>query len=61
MRSVLFIVYLVTVLLSLLLLLLSHFSRVQLYATPWTAAHQASPIPRILMQRHDSMCGSVVE
>ena len=26
---------------SLLLLLLSHFSRVQLYATPQTAAHQA--------------------
>ena len=25
----------------LLLLLLSHFSRVQLCATPWTAAHQA--------------------
>ena len=27
----------------LLLLLLSHFSRVRLCATPWTAAHQASP------------------
>ena len=27
----------------LLLLLLSHFSRVQLCATPWTAAYQASP------------------
>ena len=26
-----------------LLLLLSHFSRVRLCATPWTAAHQASP------------------
>ena len=26
----------------LLLLLLSHFSRVQRCATPWTAAHQAS-------------------
>ena len=26
-----------------LLLLLSHFSRVQLCATPWTAAHQAPP------------------
>ena len=25
----------------LLLLLLSHFSHVQLYVTPWTAAHQA--------------------
>ena len=24
------------------LLLLSHFSRVQLFATPWTVAHQAS-------------------
>ena len=27
----------------LLLLLLSHFSRVQLLATPWTAAYQAPP------------------
>ena len=27
---------------KLLLLLLSHFSRVQLFATPWTAVHQAS-------------------
>ena len=26
-----------------LLLLLSHFSRVQLFATPWTAAYQAPP------------------
>ena len=26
-----------------LLLLLSHFSRVQLCATPWTAAYQAPP------------------
>ena len=30
-------------LLLLLLLLLSHFSRVRLYATPQTAAHQAPP------------------
>ena len=29
--------------LLLLLLLLSRFSRVQLLATPWTAAHQAPP------------------
>ena len=28
---------------GLLLLLLSHFSRVRLSATPWTAAHQAPP------------------
>ena len=28
---------------NLLLLLLSHFSRVRLCATPWTAAHQAPP------------------
>ena len=28
---------------SLLLLLLSHFSRVRLLATPWTAAYQAPP------------------
>ena len=33
-----------------LLLLLSHFSRVQLCATPWTAAHQA-PVPGILQAR----------
>ena len=32
-----------SVLLSLLLLLLSHFSRVRLCATPQTAAHQAPP------------------
>ena len=25
------------------MLLLSHFSRVQLFATPWTAAYQAPP------------------
>ena len=30
-------------LLLLLLLLLSHFSRVQLLVTPWTAAYQAPP------------------
>ena len=29
--------------LLLLLLLLSRLSRVRLFATPWTAAHQASP------------------
>ena len=28
---------------TLLLLLLSRFSHVRLYATPWTAAHQAPP------------------
>ena len=28
---------------AILLLLLSHFSRVQLCATPWTAAYQAPP------------------
>ena len=33
----------------LLLLLLSRFSRIRLYVTPWTAAHQAPPIPGILM------------
>ena len=41
MKTVLFIVYLVTVLLSLLLLLLSHFSRVRLCATQQMAARQA--------------------
>ena len=30
---------------NLLLLLLSHFSRVRFCATPWTAAYQASPSP----------------
>ena len=34
-----------------LLLLLSHFSRVQLCATPQTAAHQALPFPGILQAR----------
>ena len=33
-----------------LLLLLSHFSHVQLCATPWTAAYQA-PVPGILQAR----------
>ena len=35
----------------LLLLLLSHFSRVRLCATPETAAHEAPPVPRILQAR----------
>ena len=35
----------------LLLLLLSHFSRVRLCVTPWTAAHQAPPVPGILQAR----------
>ena len=35
----------------LLLLLLSHISRVRLCATPETAAHQAPPIPGILQAR----------
>ena len=34
----------------LLLLLLSHFSRVRLCVTPWTAAHQA-PVPGILQAK----------
>ena len=33
-----------------LLLLLSHFSRVRLFATPWTAAYQASPSMRFSRQ-----------
>ena len=37
--------------LLLLLLLLSRFSRVRLCATPWTAAHQAPPVPGILQAR----------
>ena len=36
----------------LLLLLLSHFSRVQLCATPWTAAHQAPPSLGFSRQEH---------
>ena len=37
---------------ELLRLLLSHFSRVQLCATPWTAAHQASPSMGFSRQDH---------
>ena len=36
---------------SILLLLLSHFSRVRLCATPYTAAHQAPPVPESLQAR----------
>ena len=36
----------------LLLSLLSHFSRVQLCATPWTAAYQASPSMGFSRQEH---------
>ena len=36
----------------LLLLLLSRFSRVRLCATPWTAAHQASPSMGFSRQEH---------
>ena len=35
-----------------LLLLLSHFSRVRLCATPWTAAHQAPPSLGFSKQEH---------
>ena len=35
-----------------LLLLLSHFSRVRLCATPWTAAYQASPSMGFSRQEH---------
>ena len=34
------------------LLLLSHFSRVRLHATPWTAAYQASPSLGFSRQEH---------
>ena len=37
---------------SLLLLLLSRFSRVRLCATPWTAAHQAPPSLGFSRQEH---------
>ena len=36
----------------LLLLLLSHFSRVQLCETPWIAAHQAPPSLGFSRQEH---------
>ena len=36
----------------LLLLLLSHFSRVRLCVTPWTAAHQAPPSLGFSRQEH---------
>ena len=35
-----------------MLLLLSHFSRVRLCATPWTAAHQAPPSLGFSRQEH---------
>ena len=35
-----------------MLLLLSHFSRVRLCATPWTAAYQASPSMGFSRQEH---------
>ena len=34
------------------MLLLSHFSRVRLCVTPWTAAHQASPSLGFSRQEH---------
>ena len=37
---------------ALLLLILSRFSRVQLCATPWTAAYQASPSLGFSRQEH---------
>ena len=37
---------------QMLLLLLSHFSRVRLRATPWTAAYQASPSMGFSKQEH---------
>ena len=37
---------------GLLLLLLSHFSHVQLCVTPWTAAHQATPSLGFSRQEH---------
>ena len=37
---------------GLLLLLLSHFSRVRLLATPWTAAYQAPPSMGFSRQEH---------
>ena len=37
---------------NMLLLLLSHFSRVRLCATPWTAAHQVSPSMGFSRQEH---------
>ena len=39
-------------LLLLLLLLLSRFSRVRLFATPWTVAHQAPPSLELSRQKY---------
>ena len=45
-----------TSILTLLLLLLSHFSHVRLCATPETAAHQAPPSLGFVRQEHWSDC-----
>ena len=45
-----------TSILTLLLLLLSHFSHVRLCATPETAAHQAPPSLGFIRQEHWSDC-----
>ena len=47
--------------LLLLLLLLSHFSRVQLCATPETAAHQAPPSLGFARQEHWSGCHCLLQ
>ena len=43
---------------TVLLLLLSHLSRVPLCATPQTAAHQALPSPGIVLQADNSFLSS---
>ena len=41
---------------GLLLSLLSHYSRVRLFATPWTVAHQAPPSMRFSRQEYGVGC-----
>ena len=51
-KLILFVNDTISLILLLLLLLLSRFSRVRLCATPWTAAHQASPSMGFSRQEH---------
>ena len=44
-----------------MLLLLSHFSRVRLFATPWTAAHQAPLSMRFSRQEYWSGCHALLQ
>ena len=50
--SILFLIYKALIITYVKMLLPSRFSRVQLYATPWTAAYQASPSMGFSWQEH---------